>query len=87
MLTYLAHLIIALNQCVYYLDGQEVVINRSLRVGEENIGSNDCSQIVSVHLGPRLLIDLMERSNPVEEGAQDLQAITMSFRKKTTGKV
>ena len=47
--TYFAHLLIALDECVYDFNGEEVVVNRPLRVRVENIGRDNGSQVVRVH--------------------------------------
>jgi hypothetical protein len=70
--THLAHLLVALDERVHNLDCQEIVIDWRLCVRKENVGRDDSGQIMCVHLRSRLLIDLMEGCDPVEERTENL---------------
>jgi hypothetical protein len=61
-------------------DCKEIIIDGSFGVREENIGRNNCGEIMCVHLRSRLLINLMEGSYKVEESTKNLQTVSMSLR-------
>ena len=80
--TYLTHLVVELNERVHGLNSQETIVHSGiLRIRKQDIRRDNGCKIVRVHLASRLLIDLMERGSPIEERAENLQAVSVGLRK------
>jgi len=75
--TYFAHLVVVLDKCVYNLNCKEIIVDRGFGVCKENVGGNDSSEVMCVHLRTRLLVDLVEGSYPIEESAQDFETVSV----------
>ena len=61
-------------------DGEErLVLGRVLALGVEDVGTDDGGQIGQIHLAARLLVDVGEGGDPLEEDEDDLHRVAVRF--------
>ena len=81
-MTYLGHLIVAFDEHVDGFDGEETFVHAgTARVGSEDVGCDDCGDVVRVHFAAALFVHLREGGCPVEECEQDFHRVSVALGK------
>lgn len=58
---------------------EALVLVRVLALGVEDVGTDDGCEVVEVHLGSRLLVDVGEGGDPLEEDEECLHRVAVGF--------